>query len=141
MSNDFSKNIILNYEQIRKMDPMELTKSMVLEYMRQVPTKIDSPDDLNKIGNLLGELANAKAYLAGIYSQLQAEARIIKRNKERKSEAEDMAIRRDAVGTVMESVKNQYDACSRMLTARKMQIDEMRMMGDGPKMQPASYRS
>ena len=60
MANDFSKNIILNYEQIRIMDPMELTQNMVLEYMRQVPTRIDSPDDLNNIGNLLGELANAK---------------------------------------------------------------------------------
>ena len=40
----------------------------------------------------------------------------------------------------MESVKNQYDACSRMLTARKMQIDELRMMGDGPKMQPNTYK-
>ena len=140
MANEFSKNIILNYEQIRIMDPMELTQNMVLEYMRQVPTRIDSPDDLNNIGNLLGELANAKAYLAGIYSQLQAEARVMKKDKEHKIEAEDMAIRRDAVGTVMESVKNQYDACSRMLTARKMQIDELRMMGDGPKLQPNTYK-
>lgn len=135
MANDFSKNILMNYAQIRSMDPMELTQAMVLEYLNQVPTKIESPDDLNKIGNLLGELTNAKTFLTGVYSQLQAEARIAKRDKEHKQEAEDMAIRRDAVGTVMDSVKNQYDACSRMLTAHKMQVDELRMLGDSQRSQ------
>jgi len=136
MDNNFSKNILISYSQIREMDPMELTKTMVLEYMRQVPTKINSPDDLDKMGNLLGELTNAKTYLTGIYTQLQAEARITKRDKE----AEDMAIRRDAVGAVMDSVKSQYDACSRMLTAYKMQVDELRMLGEGSRMQPKPYR-
>ena len=136
MDNNFSKNILISYSQIREMDPMELTKTMVLEYMRQVPTKINSPDDLDKMGNLLGELTNAKTYLTGIYTQLQAEARITKREKE----AEDMAIRRDAVGAVMDSVKSQYDACSRMLTAYKMQVDELRMLGEGSRMQPKPYR-
>lgn len=140
MDNNFSKNILISYSQIREMDPMELTKTMVLEYMRQVPTKINSPDDLDKMGNLLGELTNAKTYLTGIYTQLQAEARITKRDKEHKKEAEDMAIRRDAVGAVMDSVKSQYDACSRMLTAYKMQVDELRMLGEGSRMQPKPYR-
>lgn len=116
------------YQKIRVMDPMKLTEALILEYMRQVSTRMESPEDLNSIGILLGELANARTYLSGIYSQLQAEARIAKRDKEHKREAEDMAIRRDAVETVMDSVKAQYDACSRMLTAHKMQIDELRML-------------
>lgn len=139
METEFSKNILVNYAQIRTMDPMELTKAMVLEYMHQVPTRINSPDDLDKIGNLLGELTNAKTFLTGVYSQLQAEARIIKRDREHKQEAEDMAIRRDAVGAVIDSVKNQYDACSRMLTAHKMQVDELRMLGDHQRMQYPPY--
>ena len=124
----FSQNVLAMYQKIRVMDPMKLTEALILEYMRQVPTRIESPEDLNSIGILLGELANARTYLSGIYSQLQAEARIAKRDKEHKREAEDMAIRRDAVETVMDSVKAQYDACSRMLTAHKMQIDELRML-------------
>lgn len=124
----FEGSILSDYKAIREMAPARLTERMILEYMRQVPTRIESPDDLQNIGCLLGELANARTYLSGIYSQLQAEARIAKRDKGHKLEAEDMAIRRDAVGTVMDSVKAQYDACSRMLTAHKMQIDELRML-------------
>lgn len=124
----FEGSILSSYKTIRSMDPSQLTERMVLEYMRQVPTRIESPEDLQSIGQLLGELANARTYLTGIYSQLQTEARIAKRDKEHKLEAEDMAIRRDAVGAVMDSVKAQYDACSRMLTAHKMQIDELRML-------------
>lgn len=81
------------------------------------------------IGNLLGELMNTRTYLTGIYTRLKAEARLAKRDKEHKETAEDLAIRRDIVEAAMENVKDQYDACSRMLTAYKMRIDEMRTLG------------
>lgn len=126
--NAFSQNVLSMYQKIRVMDPIKLTEALILEYMRQVPTRIESPNDLQSIGCLLGELANARTYLSGVYSQLQTEARIAKRDKAHKEEAEDMAMRRDAVGTVMDAVKSQYDACSRMLTAHKMQVEELRML-------------
>lgn len=100
-----------------------------MEYMRQVPTKIENPDDIKQIGNLLGELANTRTYLTGIYTRLRADARIAKRDKEHKQDAEDLAIRRDIVEAAVESVKDQYDACSRMLTAYKMRADELRALG------------
>lgn len=129
--NEFGASIISSYEQIQQSDPSALSQTLIMEYMRQVPTTIDTPDDLGKIANLLGELTNIRTYLTGIHTRLQSDARIAKRNKENKQYAEDMAIRRDIVAAAIESVKNQYDACSRMLTAHKMQVDELRMLGDG----------
>lgn len=131
--NEFGTNIIADYEKIKDADPSALSQTLVLEYMRQVPTSIDSPEDLSNIANLLGELTNLRTYLTGIHTRLRTEARISKRNKENKVYAEDMAIRRDIVEAAIDSVKAQYDACSRMLTAYKMQIDELRMLGDGPR--------
>lgn len=128
--NEFGANIISSYEKIRQADPSALSQTLIMEYMRQVPTKIDTPDDLGKIANLLGELTNIRTYLTGIHTRLKADARIAKRDKDHKEEAEDMAIRRDIVEAAMENVKGQYDACSRMLTAHKMQIDEMRALGN-----------
>lgn len=129
----FGLSIITDYEKIRVSDPDKLSETLIVAYMQQVPTRIESPDDLNQIGNLLGELTNIRTYLTGIHTRLQAEARIMKRDKEHKKEAEDMAIRRDIVAAAMENVKDQYEACSRMLTAHKMQVDELRMLGDGPR--------
>ena len=40
-----------------------------------------------------------------------------------------MAMRRDVVELILDSVKGQYDAISRMVTVRKNKIDEMRMLG------------
>lgn len=129
----FADHIVFGYETIKKTDPQNLSEILIKEYLHQVPTNIDTPDDLDKIGNLLGELTNARTYLTGIHTMLQAEARIAKRNKSNKLAAEDLAIKRDIVAAAMESVKNQYDACSRMLSAHKMQVDELRMLGDGPR--------
>lgn len=132
-SKNFGESILSGYEKIKESDPSELSEFLILEYMRQVPTEISSPEDLDRIGNLLGELMNIRTYLTGIHTRLQADARIAKRDKEHKKEAEDIAIRRDIVAAAVENVKGQYDACSRMLTAHKMQIEEMRMLGDGPR--------
>lgn len=126
---EFASSIIAGYDRIKAADISELSVALVMEYMRQVPTSIDSPEDLNNIAVLLGELTNLRTYLTGIHTRLRAEARMIKRDKTRKEEAEDMAIRRDIVEAAIDSVKAQYDACSRMLTAHKMQTDELRMLG------------
>lgn len=127
--NNFGANIISSYEEIKQSDPAALSQTLIMEYMRQVPTKIDSPEDLNNIATLLGELTNIRTYLTGIHTRLRVDARIAKRDKDNKTAAEDLAIRRDVVEAAIDSVKSQYDACSRMLTAHKMQMDELRSLG------------
>lgn len=128
-----TQSIFSSYETIKTADPTELVTIVVGEYMKQIPSSIDSPDDLNMIGNLLSELTNHRTYLTGIHAMLQIETKILKRDKDRKTEAEDMMMRRDIIKTAIDSLSSQYDACSRMLTARKMQMDELRMLGDGPR--------
>lgn len=130
-----SENQVLeNIYTMSEMDPEDLMKWLVQEYLSPIPSELSSPEDMQIAGNLLGTLANKRTFLSGLFCLLKMKARIEKnKGKDNRKNAEDMAIRRDIVETVLDSVKGQYDAVSRMMTAHKMEIDELKALGDGPR--------
>ena len=114
--------------QLAESDPEELTQFLIRRYTIRIPETIDSLDGLREASGLLGRLANEKTFLYSLLSFLKVRARILK-GKGDKTAAEQMAMRRDSTELILDGVKSQYDAVSRMVTVYKMQLDEMRMSG------------
>lgn len=131
MEKNLSDTILQNYKTIRNADPDDLSKAIISHYMNSIPSSIRSEEDLEKMGDLLGRLVNERTYLTGLLMQLRTEARRMKKAKD--PGAEDMAMRRDIVDYALDSVKSQYDAVSRMLTVHKMQVEELRSLGEWPR--------
>ena len=130
IENAAQDKVLQNIMTIAQADPEELAIEMVKKYCITLPEEIETPEDLTEAGRLLGYLANNKTFLFSLLTYLKVRARAEKnRGKENKRTAEEMAMRRDVVELILDSVKGQYDAISRMVTVRKNKIDEMRMLG------------
>lgn len=124
------QNILQNIHTAAQASPEELSQALIERYSMLIPEQISNIDDIGNIGTLLGKLANEKTFLYSLFCYLKVVARTEKnKGKENKQVAEEMAMRRDAAEIMLDAVKGQYDAVSRMLTARKMELDEMRMSG------------
>ena len=125
MSNNF--NTIYS---MAKADPEELAKYLTDRYAKTIPEAFHNAEELKAASMLLSRLANEKTFLYSLLCYLKVMARTEKgKGKENKAEAELMAMRRDAVDIMLEAVKGQYDAVSRMITVYKMESDEKRMTG------------
>lgn len=115
---------------ISKLQPDALVRELISRYSVTIPEQISNTDDLKKAGVLLGRLANIKTFLYSLLSYLKVAARQEKaKGRDARDEAERLAMNRDAVELMLDAVKGQYDAVSRMLTAHKMELDELRMLG------------
>lgn len=115
---------------ISKLQPDALVRELISRYSVTIPEQISNTDDLKKAGALLGRLANIKTFLYSLLSYLKVAARQEKsKGRDARDEAERLAMDRDAVELILDAVKGQYDAVSRMLTAHKMELDELRMLG------------
>lgn len=124
------QNILQNIHTAAQASPEELSQALIERYSMLIPEQISNIDDIGNIGTLLGKLANEKTFLYSLFCYLKVVARTEKnKGKENRQVAEEMAMRRDAAEIMLDAVKGQYDAVSRMLTARKMELDEMRMSG------------
>ena len=124
------QNILQNIHTAAQASPEELSQALIERYSMLIPEQISNIDDIGNIGTLLGKLANEKTFLYSLFCYLKVVARTENnKGKENRQVAEEMAMRRDAAEIMLDAVKGQYDAVSRMLTARKMELDEMRMSG------------
>ena len=113
-----------------ELSPEDLMRVLIARCYRKIPEQLDNNDDLKTSGELLGQLANEKTFLFSLLAMLKIRARQEKsKGKENREAAENMAMRRDVAELVLDMVKGQYDAVSRMCTVYRMRIDELRMSG------------
>lgn len=95
-----------------------------------IPNGVNSEGDLKRIEYLLGKLANDYSYLVSMTGYARNFTRQLKRKgTEFKNDYEDMMDKRDTLEGVASAVKMQYQAVSRMLTA-KIQISEENNLHD-----------
>ncbi len=126
-----SQNVITNIMTLSQADPEELSLELLKRYAVFYNVTIESADDYDQLGDLLIRLGNEQSFLYNALQYLKTRARIEKgKGKENKKTAEYMAMRRDSVDLTLEGVKKQYEAISRKLSAHKMKLDEMRMLGE-----------
>lgn len=111
---------------MKTMDPEELTERLIREFYIAVPEEIDSVETMSLAGNMLGELTNNYSYLSSMLALFKVAVRVAKKKKD-KELTEDMISKRDTLEVILDMVKQQYAAVSRMLSTRQMVINELRM--------------
>ncbi len=116
----------LTFSNMKTMDPEELTERLIREFYIAVPEEVDSVETMSLAGNLLGELTNNYSYLSSMLALFKVAVRVAKKKKD-KELTEDMISKRDTLEVILDMVKQQYAAVSRMLSTRQMVINELRM--------------
>lgn len=117
----------MNYQNILNSDPQELFMWIQNEYMLEIPTQIDNPDELAKAGNRLGELINIYSYLMSMTTLANLNVKEKKKNKEDKDSINKAIGIRDVLQNSSDIIKAQYTAISRMISVRKQVADEINM--------------
>ena len=119
--NDF----YLTPETMKIMDPEELSSDLIEEYVHEIPTNVDSIYDMMQAGSMLGMLSNQYSYMLSTLNIFKIWTKLAK--KDSKEEYEKMAMRRDAVETIVDILKQQYNAISRMITIKQEINNELKM--------------
>ena len=123
----------LSNEQILKMDPIELQDWLIKEFelTTPLPTEISSIEDMKNTEKMISTLTNRLSYLSslGVYAKI-AVRNAKRKGKDFKIEHEDMVDRQTAINAAEETVKQQYNAISRMITV-KQEINKELYMSEG----------
>lgn len=116
----------LTPETMKQMDPEELNKELVHEYVEMIPVEVTSIEDMQKAGKLLGILTNNYSYMLATLNTFKIWVKITKANEDKK-EYEKMVMRRDTVEAIVDILKQQYNAVSRLISVKQEINNELRM--------------
>lgn len=126
MKNNEDKNI--TYSNLLNMKPKDLMIWIEKNYSCDIPTVIETVDDLKNAGVLLGKLTNIYSYLMSMATFAKLSVRESKKMGLTKDEVNDCIDRRDILDNYAATVKMQYTAISRMITVKKQIDEEMKMI-------------
>lgn len=116
----------LTPETMRGMDPEELNSDLIEEYVHEIPINIESVDDMARAGRLMGILTNNYSYMLATLNTFKIWVKIAKKAED-KSEYEKMVMRRDSVEAIVDILKQQYSAVSRLISVKQEINNELRM--------------
>jgi hypothetical protein len=111
---------------IKQMDPEELNSILLKTFVKPIPISIENIEDMNTAGRLMASLTNDYSYLSGVLSSLKISAKIAK-SQGSKVEYNEMVMRRDCVDIIVDIVKQQYSALSRLITIKQEINNELKM--------------
>lgn len=94
--------------------------------LSDIPEGINSEEDVVQLERLLGRLPNDYAYVIELLSHARYYVRYLKRKK-LKEEYEDMMDKRDALESIANALKLQYQGVSRMITTYEQRREENNM--------------
>ncbi len=121
-----------NYSELLQMEPPELLDYLTAEFSIEIPVSIESVDDLNNAGVLLGRCAANYSFLLTQAMMAKLAKRILKQEKAEKVEIDKALSREEILNMFADITKTSYNAISRMITVRTQATDEMRMMRNIP---------
>lgn len=121
---------LLSIEDIFSMAPEELIQSVSEYFKVEIPPYVDSINDMERAGRLLGQCASNYSYLLNMAMAAKIRKRHIKRDGGSKQDAEDALSREEIFNTYAEIMKTSYNAISRMITV-KQEINEELHFTDG----------
>ncbi len=116
----------LTPETMKGMDPEELNSDLIEEYVHEIPINIESVDDMARAGRLMGILTNNYSYMLATLNTFKIWVKIAKKAED-KSEYEKMVMRRDSVEAIVDILKQQYSAVSRLISVKQEINNELRM--------------
>ena len=94
--------------------------------LSDIPEGINSEEDVVQLERLLGRLPNDYAYVIELLNHARYYVRYLKRKK-LKEEYEDMMDKRDALESIANALKLQYQGVSRMITTYEQRREENNM--------------
>lgn len=116
----------LTADTMKDMDPEELNADLIEEYVHEIPTSIDTIEDMAKIGKLMGMLTNNYSYLLAVLNTFKIWTKIAKASEDKVAYT-NMAMRRDSVEAIVSILQQQYNALSRLITIKQEINNELKM--------------
>ena len=116
------------FDNILNMEPASLLLWLNKNFLEDIPTTLETTQDLKKAGELLGRLTNIYSYLISMSLFAKLKVREAKKNKIEKDEIDKCVDRKEIISQFAETIKCQYNAISRMVTVKKQIDDEMKMI-------------
>ncbi len=108
-----------SHQEVLVMDPDKL-EDWLSEYVIDIPTTIETVEDMQLASRLLSNLASSYVYLnsLGVYAK-NAVRREKKKGKENKEVYEALIDRQNAIDVTTDSVKMLYNCLSRLVTIKQ----------------------
>lgn len=116
-----------SYLEVLEMDP-DVLNDWLLTFLVELPTSIETVEDMQLSSRLLSRLASSYAYLnsLGVYAK-NAVRREKKKGKENKEVYEALIDRQNAIDSACDSVKMLYNCLSRLITIKQEINKEINM--------------
>lgn len=118
---------MMNTMQILAMQPLDLVAWLDENFLKPLPMP-ETSAEFAKNKALLAGLANTYAYLVSLHSVAQIMVRDAKDQGMPKAHINNAIDRRDVIAHVMDAIKMQYNAFSRMITVQQQADAEAKMM-------------
>lgn len=125
---ELDNNKYRSYREILESDPEELYNWIQERFIEEIPTSLETPDELILAGNRLGELTNIYSYLMSLVSIVNVYVKESKRKKIDKEVIDSFMEIREILQNSSDIIKMQYTAISRMITVKKQANDEINMV-------------
>ncbi len=108
-----------SHQEVLVMDPDEL-EDWLSEYVIDIPTTIETVEDMQLASRLLSNLASSYVYLnsLGVYAK-NAVRREKKKGKDNKEVYDALIDRQNAIDVTTDSVKMLYNCLSRLVTIKQ----------------------
>lgn len=107
-------------------EPLVLNSYLVENFVEKIPESLDTIEDMEEAGHLLGKTTNNFTYLMATLNTFKIMVKKIKATGT-KPEADEMITRRDIIQIVADISKQQYNAISRMITVKQEINNELKM--------------
>lgn len=117
-----------SYQDLLSMEPNELEDWLLKNFSKTIPLQLETVEDMQAAGIILGELVNSYSYLMAMSVYAKTAVRNEKRKgKENKENTDDMIDRQNAINTTCDIIKMQYTGLSRLVTIKKEINNELHM--------------
>ena len=117
----------MSFDDIFSLEPIKLIYYLEEEYLRDIPQRLETKEDLVNAGELLLHFGNSLAYLHELEAVSKIKVREARRNLT-KEEIDDMIDRKEVIHLIVSAVSDLQSALSRAITVYKTSLEEARIL-------------
>ena len=111
-----------------EMEPSDLLEYLTKEFTIDIPVSIETVEDLNDAGILLGRCASNYSFLITQAMMAKLVKRSLRAEKAGKAEIDKALAREEILSMFADITKTSYNAISRMITVRSQASEELKML-------------
>lgn len=114
---------------LKEWNPKELTDYLLSNFSVDIPPAIEEHEDYKRVSKLLSDISGIYSFAMSLLMYAKVQVRETRRTGN-KSDVEDAIDRKNVLEDFVSIVKMQYNAVSRLISARQQATEELKMMGD-----------